>query len=207
MKYLKVLGLAAVMAVAMMAVFGSASASAEQTVQICKQVPSPDGDGKCLTGLTEREYDGAIPLTSENPVLTTNVAIVTCEHSATTTDPEASTGTNSITGSITALSFTGNCKTNGGTACTVTVVNLPYEAHLYTNNLLVTDVTGAGATVKCGFLINCTFTTKEAELSISHSGNNTIAKAEGVQLLRSGGFCPETSTWSAEYVASGYTVT
>lgn len=201
MKHLKVLGLAVVAAAAMMAIFGASSASA---VQICKV--GVTGDGKCATTNNEAEYDGEITATSTNPVLTTNVATVTCEHSATTVDPDSSTGEPSIGGTVTALSFTGNCKTGSGTKCEVTVHNIPYEGSVTSESMVVEDTEGAGATVKCGFLINCKFTSTEVELSVKHSGDNTIVSAEDVPLTRSGGFCPETSTWDADYTASNITI-
>lgn len=199
MKYIKALGPAFLLASAIV-ILGASSASA---AQIC--AVGVFGDEKCATTSNEAETDAPIEATSTNSVLTTNVATVTCEHSATVLDPNSSTGT-PITGSVAALSFTGNCKTNGGTACTVTVVNIPYQASLETGALTVTDPTGAGATVKCGFLINCTFTSKKVELGMFASGNDTVIEASNVELARSGPFCPQTSQWNADYIAKNITV-
>lgn len=201
MKYIKALGLALIVSAATMAIFGASSAFA---VQIC--AVGVVGDGKCATASTEAESDAPFSATSSNPVFQTNVATITCEHSETTIDPSTATGFSVITGSVTAFSLSGNCKTNGNIPCTVTVVNLPYEAHILANDLLMTDATGVGATVKCGFLMNCTLSIKEMELQVTHSGNNTILHANAVALQRSGGFCPETASWHADYTAQNRTI-
>lgn len=191
MKYLKVLGLAAVAATAVMA-FGAGTASA---AQIC--VPDTiKFDGKCPTATAEREYNPAtdtITATSSNPVLTSSITNVTCKESATTVAGSSSTGA-TISGEVTALSFTNDCTTAGGTSCTVTVVNLPYPSSLTSSELTVNDASGAGAKVVCGVLINCTFTTTDAVLSVNHDTFQATVK-----LNRSGGFCPETAEWHATY--------
>lgn len=187
MKYLKVLGLAAVAAMAVMA-FGAGTASA---AQIC--VPGT-GDGKCATS-NEREYTPGtnITATSSNPVLTSSITTVTCKESSTTVTGTASTGA-AISGEVTALSFANDCTTSGGTSCTVTVVNLPYPGSLTSSELTVNDASGAGAKVVCGVLINCTFTSTDAVLSVAHDTFQATVK-----LNRTGGFCPETAEWHATY--------
>jgi hypothetical protein len=204
-KYVKILGLAAVAAMAVMAFVGAGTASA---TTVCATGGSPQAG--CPAG--KGEYDGAINATSTNPLLTNSITNVTCEHSATTIDPATSTGT-PISGEVTALSFSGNCKTASGTACTVEVLNLPYPGTVESlgggkSDLIVKDPTGAGAKVVCGFLINCTFTTKEATLTMTN-GSPSTATASKIVLTRSGGFCPATAEWDATYSVtspSGLTV-
>jgi hypothetical protein len=190
-KHLKVLGLAVIAAMAVMA-FGAASASA---TQIC--VTGAPGDGKCATADTERELaqNESIVGASKNPTLTNDITNVTCENSSVTVKMTSENTVTPITGEITALSFTGNCKTASGTACTVTVKNLPYSGSLTSSSLTAEDPTGAGALVKCGFLINCEFLTKKATLSVAHD----TFTATSVPLTRSGGFCPEEANWDAVY--------
>src|SRR5215218_5369860 len=100
---------------------------------------------------------------------------------------------------------TSECHTSSGTSCTVTPNNLPWTGDIGAsgggNGSLSIYSGGTGnpsATVVCGFLINCTFSTAKATLSVT-GGNPAIVKANGVPLERSGGFCPSTSNWDAEY--------
>ena len=210
MKYLKVLGLAAVAAMVVMA-FGAGSASA--AVKLCVKGVS---DGKCPTG--KEEYNGShIEAKVTNPpgaVLTTNITTVTCTESVVTL---SSKGATEPTGEVTNLSFTG-CKTSANQACTVEVVNLPYTSHIEgavegtnTSKLRVTDEVGAGAKVVCGFVINCTFTTKEATLTGHNITTPTTTEftAVKVPLTRNGGICPTTAEWTASYSVTtpeGFTV-
>jgi hypothetical protein len=217
-KYLKVLGLALVAAMALTAIMGATSASA--ATKLCSTVVNAN-QGGCPAG--KYEYAGTVKATSTNAILTSSTTNVTCEHSEVTLTANTSTNVppaTSIAGTITNLTFTKNCKTASGTACTVETVNLPYDGHVQgtiegntnTSSLTVTDATGAGALVKCGFLINCTFTTKEATLhgvNISSPATTTRFTAAGIKLNRSGGFCPETAEWHATYDVTspaGFTV-
>jgi len=55
--------------------------------------------------------------------------------------------------------------------------------------------------VKCGFLINCTYTAGEETLAVatnSKTGEGTVT-ANKAELKRSAGFCPATSEWDAVY--------
>jgi len=109
---------------------------------------------------------------------------------------------------VTALSFTG-CKTSGGTNCTATVVNLPYSGHLtgtvdgYYNTFheTITDPVGAGEQLACGFLINCTLTSKELTIHGTDDPPETEIYAENT-LSRSGGLCPATAQWDATYAVT-----
>jgi hypothetical protein len=192
-KYLKVLGLAAVAAMAVMA-FGASTAAATQ-VCVAATAGHP-ADGKCAAGERELTNGESVTGTSSNPVLTSSVTTVTCKESSTTVKANTGTGT-PIAGEVTALSFANDCTTSSGTSCTVTVVNLPYTGSLETNKLTVTDAVGAGAKVVCGVLINCTFTTKKAELTVTHNASTTFDAT--VSLEREGGFCPATAEWHATY--------
>lgn len=196
MKYVKILGLAAVAALAVMAFVGAGTASA---TTLCKTGGSPEAGCGAGKGEINAETDNIVG-TSTNAILTSSLTNVTCEHSETEINPESSTGT-PIIGSVEKLTFTGNCKTSSGTACTVQVLNLPYGGSLEGDTLTVTDPIGAGAKVVCGFLINCTFTTKQASLTVEN-GSPTVAVAAGVKLERAGGFCPETAEWHATYKTS-----
>jgi hypothetical protein len=192
-KYVKILGLTAVAAMAVMAFVGAGTASA---TTLCKSGGSPEAGCGAGKGEINAETDN-IEGTSSNAILTSSLTDVTCKVSETKINPTSSTGA-PILGTVENLNFKEDCTTASGTSCTVTVVNLPYSSSLEGTALTVTDPIGAGATVKCGFLINCTFTTKSATLNIVN-GTPSVAKAEGVKLEREGGFCPETAEWHATY--------
>ena len=217
MKHLKILGLAAAAALAVMA-FGTGSASA--ATKLCStEAGTPGG---CPAG--KFEYKGHIEAKVTNPpgvVLVTNLTTVTCEESNMTLHANTPTNvapTTSITGEVTNLTFA-KCTTSAKQNCTVTVVNLPYPAHVQgtidgftsTSSLTVTDEKGAGATVVCGFVINCTLTTKEATLHGVNSTTPTTTEftATKVPLERHGGICPATAEWNASYqvtTPAGFTV-
>lgn len=190
MKYIKMLGLAAVAATAVMAFVGAGTASA--TVICATGTPE---ESVCGTG--KKEYSGAITGVSTNATLATNLANVVCAESETTLNPTSSTGA-PIVGTVSALTFT-SCETEvTHVGCTVTVRNLPYNSSLEGTALTVTDSVGAGARVVCLGVIDCEFLTKEAHLTVKN-GSPTTATATNVGLTRTGVTCPETATWSATY--------
>jgi len=198
--------------------FGAGSASAE--TKLCSTIAGTPGG--CPAG--KFEYQGHIEAKVTNPpgaVLTTNITTITCEESVVTLNAETSTNVKpatNITGEVSNLSFT-KCKTAAGQECTVTVVNLSYHASVEgtvegktnTSRLKVTSALGAGAKVVCGFVINCTFTTKEAVLHGHNITTPTTTEftAVNVPLARAGGICPVTAEWNASYqvtTPAGFTV-
>ena len=200
MKHLKTLILAAVAAAALTALFGVGSASA---TELCSTSTTPCSGTK---------YESGTPLhanleSGTKATLTNSITNVTCEASTVEGNTTTNGGAGAVTGDITGLTFNTNCKTASGTACTVTVINLPYPATISgggtatgaTSTLTVSDPSGAGATVVCGFLINCTFTTTDASLSVKNETDGTPTATASVTLARSGGICPSTSTWDAAY--------
>jgi hypothetical protein len=200
MKYLKMLGVAAIAALGLMA-FGAGSASA---TELCSTNTSP---------CTGTKYNSGTAVTSQlksgtQATLTTNITNVHCKKSTVAGSTTSSGGKGlAVTGTITNLTFT-ECATTGGTACTVTTLNKPYAASIVAtgggNGTLQVTSGGSGnpgATVVCGFLINCTFSTASAVLGVT-GGNPAIAKANGIALARQGGLCPSQSLWDAEYEAT-----
>ncbi len=98
---------------------------------------------------------------------------------------------------VSGLTFSG-CKL-GETSCTFTVLHLPYTASFSAPETFTMEhAEGVGATVKCGFIINCTFTTKKAELKAT-GGNPAILTASKVALERKGTICPAEAFFDAEY--------
>ena len=206
MRYLKIIGIAAVAAMAITAVAGVGTAPA--ATKLCAQVDGTNGNG-CPGQKREPGNNVHIEAKSTNATLTTSITNVICEESATTLHADTSTNVEpntSITGAVTALSFT-KCKTSSGTACTVEVIGLSgggtYPSHLLGTSDGLTDhsrlqVTGGKAKVVCGFLINCTFSTTSAVLN-GVNGSPTTFTASKVKLNSEGGFCPATAEWDAIY--------
>lgn len=213
MKYIKVLGLAAVAAMALMALVGATSASA--TV-LCKETPTGFEPAICPPAATYgpgTEIKG----TAVDSVLTTSAGFpnVTCGHSATT----AVTGTTggaeeTVTGQITALTFS-ECHTVSitPTPCTVTVEHTPYHAEIHwtpeSHDGTLTVESGGkgnpGASVLCSGVIECRFFKTLFELPVT-GGNPAHVTAEEVGLsLESLGICPTSASWDATYEATSPT--
>jgi hypothetical protein len=180
-----------------MAFIGAGTASA---VTACKVNTNP-----CPAG---SEYvSGTIVkarlLSPEKAVLTTNLATVECSISESEGKSTATSG-NPLPGTITNLTFK-ECKTTGGVECTVTTVNLPYNAAIAASgagNGTLTAKSGGkgnpGATVVCASVIKCTFTTASAVLGIE-GGEPAMLQAENIVLSQAGEICPTMSTWTAPY--------
>lgn len=200
MRFIKMLGLAALAAVAAMAFLGAGSASA--TV-LCKQ--APNGSNECAAG---QAYGAGtiIKGTATNATLTSDLSNVICSHSETEAEVSNAGGASStVTGSIKKLTFTG-CKA-GLTNCTVTVLNLPYHAEVHAgaggNGTLTVKSGGKGkpgATVVCVGIINCTFNNTLFELPVE-GGNPAAVVANEVSLAREGGLCGNEAFWDATYTA------
>lgn len=191
MSSLKLFGLAAITAAAIVGSIGAGTAAASQT-QICS-TPG-NGQGICTTG-SESEYNGQITATEVSTVLTSNIANVTC-HWHFTLEPTGSTGTPGVPVHIIQWLLTA-CKTSTGTKCTATTKNLPYPGTITASTLTYSDAIGAGVKLECGFLINCEFLTKDAVAEVDHD-DTAILKFNEVALTRSGGFCPSTAAFDAE---------
>jgi hypothetical protein len=192
MKYVKMLGLAAVAALALMAVVGASSASAST---LCSTNATP------CSGTT---YGSGTKISSQlksgtDARLTSSVGTVTCTKSA--VGGKVTNGEGH--GTIETFSFTG-CTGPFGEGCDVEAVGLPYTAQAIdtgaNDDLTVSpDPTDEpGAHVDCGFVINCTFTVEEITLGVV-GGNPAIISAVKEPLKREGGFCPEEAFWDAEY--------
>jgi len=198
MKQVKMLGLAAVAALGLMAMVGAGTASA---TELCSTNTSPC-TGTVYTSGTAVSAQLKAGTTAN---LTNPISNVICQKSTTTGKTTSSGGKGSpVTGTIESLGFT-ECKTASGVACTVKTTNIPYSASITATGsgngtLTVTkDLSGdPGATVECASLINCTFSTASASLGVT-GGNPAIAKANGIALTPKGLTCPLESHWDAEY--------
>lgn len=190
-------GLAVIAALATMAFVGAGSASA---VTLCKVNQNPCEAANQYPSGTEINAELE---TGTKAVLLTNLATVECAGSKSAGKTTATSGS-PLPGTITSLTFT-SCKTTAGVGCTVTVLRLPYKVAVAAtgggNGTLTATSGGAGnpgATVVCGLVLNCTFSTPSATLTID-GGEPTRLLAEGVELERSGSICPAEAFWDATY--------
>jgi RHS repeat-associated protein len=127
-----------------------------------------------------------------------NIGNIVCPSSTMLGETTSSGGAGkAVQASISNMTFS-ECKF-GATNCTVTAVNLPYTASLTSpETFAIEDSEGAGALAKCGFLVNCTFTTKKATFKMT-GGNPAIATVAKLPLERTGGLCPSEATADIEY--------
>ena len=193
MRYPKVLGLAAVAALALLALAAPGAAS---TTQICKRAEG-GGDGKCRNGSSERELakGESFTATSTDLVLTSPSTDVACATSSVTLKMASRNTASLIRSKVTALSFVG-CRTSGGTPCVTTVANLPYDAALHRSDILFFDKAGGVAIhLSCGYLVSCEFTVHEQLLALE--GNLLVASSERPTTAR--GFCPVAARFDATY--------
>jgi len=198
MKQFKMLGLAAVAALGLMAMVGAGTASA---TELCSTNTSPCTGTMYPAGTVVSAQLKAGTVAN----LTNPISNVICQKS-TTAGKTTNTGEKgvAVTGTIESLTFT-ECKTASGVACTVKTLNIPYSASITatgSGNGTLTVTSGGtgnpGATVVCGTLINCSFSTASAVLGVT-GGGPAIAKANAIALTPSGGICPLESHWDAEY--------
>jgi hypothetical protein len=195
MKNLTHLALAGVAALILMMGIGAGTASA---TELCSTNTSPCTGTKYGTGtkLTAQLKSGTAA------TLTTSIGNVVCKKStlAGVTTSAGGPGTTPVSGEVTSLTFT-ECVFGSSTPCTVSVVNLPWKLTAEktgetTFNVIVSG--SPGVTLVCGSFINCTFSQTSMTLS-GTGGSPAIVKATAIGLNRSGGLCPSTASFDAEY--------
>jgi hypothetical protein len=133
-------------------------------------------------------------------VITTSTTTISCAKSTI----GGATTTAEGHGEISSFTF-GECKTSGGTACTVKAVNLNYTltmsntGGIYDEFVISRKFLGSnpGMSVECGALVNCTFTSSVITLSADGDFRRLIAESE--PLARTGGICPSEASWDAQY--------
>jgi hypothetical protein len=200
MKHLKILGPAAVAAMALTALIGVSSSSA---AELCSTNTSPC-TGTIYGSSTSISANLKAGTTSR---LTSNFGAITCKKSTMagkTTNGEGH-------GEITTVSFTG-CTDPFGGSCTFNSVNPPFTVSTAAtgggNGTITTTATEAhetegknpGMTVTCtGIGLNCTYSRAEMTLNVT-GGNPATILAENESLeFTAGGFCPSETSWDYEY--------
>jgi hypothetical protein len=193
MKYVKMLGIAAVAAAALMAFAGAGTASASV---LCKT--APNAKGNCPVGWG---YEGEIhAVTTEKPVLTGEPINVTCNES--TLKGTASEGTKVSTetpsGPVEILTFTGECN------CEVTVVTAgTLEIHAIgdTGNGTLTS-NGATVTIVCNTIfgkVHCAYVTNNKDLGELKGGSTpSITITTEVERETTSSLCGK-ATWHSAY--------
>jgi hypothetical protein len=192
MKHAKMLGLAAVAALALMALVGAGTASA--TI-VC----SASGTGTACAGSHGNQYTGPISAeltTGKSAQLVSGFITVTCTESTAGGSVTGSTGA----GSLTSLTF--NSCTSGLGACTAKSTGTPWAAQATTGtapngtmkvNNVAGEFTCAGETCKYSAASATTEVKGGAPAEIVAT-KVPLSKAAG-----SGPFCSSTATWSGEY--------
>jgi hypothetical protein len=195
-KLFKMLGLAAVAALAVMAFIGTSTAAADSA---CLKDETP-----CAS-----PYTGSIFGLSTEAVLTAGVFKVTCTESAVLGDfvknEGAHTGVTYLMLSVTFKKCGGSCKKVKGEA----TLNPPYNALASADKgtLAVTE-DGKGAPKALlegcsvlGFTVACEYEA-EPTTTLKYDLSGPAFKAEGVTLLRAGdsSLCPKEGSWTAKYL-------
>jgi hypothetical protein len=188
MKITKILGIAAILALAVAAFVGTTSASAAfKKLTMCKTHETPGT--VCKSGNILREVKGS----ATNPILLGQLN-EKCS-SSTVVLKETSATSTTISGQVTTLTFTG-CE-----PCTTVTTTPPYAASATTAAL-----TSAGSALlsNCPFGINCKFGTKGATLEYGRDAEGLIIEAiakEQPLTLEEGSafFCGSSGKWDAAY--------
>jgi hypothetical protein len=213
MKYLKILAMAAIAAMALTAfVAGSASADV-----LCKTKPNRSGECETSSG----DYPAFTNFTAElsagtSAVLTITegaTSSVTCANS-TVSIGNASTGSNTpgteVPMEVTDLSFT-NCKTAGSSTnnCEVSTTRG------YAGGLKATDNSGDGTLkingnaetlVKCFGFLECKYRPMVSGLSLAFAGGNpatAVAEKQPLAVAPFGFGCGTGADWDATYKTVG----
>jgi len=214
MRPIKMFGLAAVAAVAAMAFVGASSASANTWTSLCDVHTSlvcPAGHLlELFTFLLTKE--GAEGKGGESAILKTSIATVLCLSSKGTVHVEEGKPLLDNPLKLLVLLAFKNCGTNAEhNNCTVTVLKNPLVTLLKTalnlGTATVSKELPAEVNVKCGFLINCTYSEPLEGKSIAVEGGEHVAGSGNGMLTANelelktigGGFCPEKSKWNALY--------
>jgi hypothetical protein len=200
-KYTKMLGLAAVAALALMAFVGTSGAAA--SAKVC----STTGTGAACAGSHGLEYTTQ-PLAASTgagvATLTSGFARVECPSTM------SGTVTHGGSGTITALTFTvASCKSTLG-ACTVAkATGLPWAATAVTGTApsgTMTVSSTVGGEFTCGG-VNCQYSAPSAgtkgEITVK-GGEPAVVTASKVPMSKIGGsaFCSATSEWDGVYTVS-----
>lgn len=184
---------AVVLALAAIALAGPGTAAASE---ICKQAAG-GGDGRCPDRTAEKQIakGESFEVSATDAVLTSPVTEISCADSSLRVRMTSRNGIPTLEGKVTALSFDG-CETAGGTACTVTLGNLPFETVFHRTDILVFDEAGILFRINCGFLVSCEIEGREQLIELEDG--LLVASGERPYAKR-GAFCPFAPRFDATY--------
>jgi hypothetical protein len=204
MKYLKMLGLAAIAALAFAAIAAAGTASA---AVLCKEAPNKSGECKTLAegGLGDYGSGSLFEAESSNATLTVVgsgvVSKVVCGASQVVLKSTATEGSPGVPGEVTDVAFS-SCVADGSTGCTVSLVP--------TNDLGTGTLTVNGSAeteVVCGGFFKCKYKPTASGLSLHFEGGNPAKETASEQLLSlTAGFgfgCGSGAKWDANDTAVG----
>lgn len=215
MKYLKMLGLAAIAATALMAFVGPSTASAYTLCEL-----GVNREGKCVTGPNgeSRHYASGTKFTADstNSKLTVfgegaATEYITCSTSKVALE-STSTGDDldgAVTGKITSVEWEGCAVKGGFPSCTVS------KSSGYTGSVTGTsggngsvNVKGTGIRTKvvCGLIFSCEYEPTASGISLSLTGGNpaVMTASEQPLTLVAGGFgCGTEAKWDSTYNLEG----
>ncbi len=189
MRYLKMLGLAMLIALATMALVSASSASA---TTLCGENEDPCPEEQIYATGTNFE---AVPETATTAYLNTNAIDIECK----TSKPSGKLVESNA--SIEEWPFACNRVGGGGAACaSVTTLGLPYNATFQPTGLGDGTMTlGLNTQVTCAPAgINCTFISAKPTTEVE-GGTPAILNFASGQLVPKGASCPKEAEWTAEY--------
>lgn len=197
MKYLKMLGLAAVAAAALMAFAGAGTASADElctTEAVSNMCP----EGK-LIGKVEASLVGSAKLTKTNGEVVDTCTTGTVKITEIDALHNNKTGTESVTGTTTKEDITWGA---AGTTCTFPTVTVAggtvHATHAAAGGTTIT-ATEAQVTINTVLFGTCVYGVGAGiDLGTVAQGGNTLAINTAVTKI-SGFACPETTVWNATY--------
>lgn len=199
MKYLKMLSLAAVAALAVMASVGGGTASADE---LCTEPPVGN---MCPAGKLITEVDLSLTIGTSTKLTTTEgTTLNTCtEETLLWKISSQGTGVDPITGPVTAW-FRGS----GSTPCTFTIDTTKNGSLSVTNSSGTSGtVTGISneVTINTGLFGSCVFSTGAGTKFGTITGGTNKLVVNTV-LTRVSGLCPSTERWEATYTITNHSV-
>lgn len=193
MRFTKMLGLAAVMAMIVAAV-GVSSASAGNTALCDEHVELACPAGHVITGHIEGTANEALLLTSLLNVECNNSALL--GNALGLASPQVT--------HVESFTFSECVRTDNGKACEATATALGTLLTLKTGlNLGTVEAHGTNVLVKCGTFLHCVYGGLPKLHATGSEGGSlgVIETTESTVLTKISGFlCPSTSSWDAEYV-------
>ena len=191
MKYLKMLGLVAVLAMAAMA-FGAGTASATKLCSV-NTSPCPAGNtyGKGTSIKTQL-------VSGTKSTMSSGFVNVTCSESTMSGKTTSEGGAGAVLGEISSVTWK-NCTSSLG-SCTASALGTPWPAEVTGSGGSGTlSVQHPGGKFTCGGT-TCEYEGSKASISVS-GGNPARAKASNVSFSKIGGgfLCSSTASWTSEY--------